>query len=181
MLNIYRFFISMKKSGIKIILLISVAVIQCFNPFAPKLEDSDKNDLIITAQTTPDEVLQNFKYAYIFKDSILYADLVDSSFVFTYFDPNQESSGRFVSWGRDVDLKTTGSLFRNFDIIDLIWNSTIYAFDEEDQAEYSKTFNLSLIKNNETINITGNAIFIFKKNEYDKKWRITQWVDESDL
>jgi hypothetical protein len=170
-----------KKIIIIIIIIISFAIIQCFNPFSPKLEDSDKNDFIITGQTTPDEVLQNFKYAYVFKDSVLYADLLDSSFVFTYFDPNQEASGRFVSWGRDVDLKTTGRLFHNFDVIDLIWNSTIYAFHEEDQAEYSKSFHLSLIKENETINITGNAIFLFKKNEYDNKWRITQWLDESDL
>ena len=164
------------------VLIITVAFSMCcFNPFAPKLIDSDGSDLIITEQKTPDEVLQNFKYAYVFKDSVLYSDLLDSSFVFIYFDPNLESSGRFVSWGRDIDLRTTGRLFRNFDVIDLIWNSTIYSFNEEDRAEYSKSFNLSLIKNNETLNISGNAIFIFKKSKFDKKWRIVQWKDESDL
>ncbi len=171
----------MNKSGLKIVILISLAIVQCFNPFAPKLEDSAQNELIITPQSTPDEVLQNFKYAYVFKDSVLYADLLDSSFIFTYFDPNQEPAGRPESWGRNEDLKTTGRLFRSFDIIDLIWNTTIYAFEDADQVEYSKTFNLALVKNNETINITGNAIFIFKKSQYDDKWRIAQWVDESDL
>jgi hypothetical protein len=172
----------MKKEFILIAIIIFIFFgFRCFNPFAPKLEDSDKNNLIITPQLTPDEVIQNFKYAYTFKDSVLYADLLDSSFVFIYFDPNLESSGRFVSWGRDVDLRTTGRLFRNFDVIDLIWNSTIYSFDETDRAEYSKSFELSLIKDNETINITGNAIFIFKKSAYDSKWRILQWKDESDL
>ncbi|MDZ7264067.1 MAG: hypothetical protein ONB16_05740 [candidate division KSB1 bacterium] len=151
------------------------------NPFAPRLKESDQNQLIITPQSTPEELLQNFKYAYVFKDSMLYADLLDSSFVFIYFDPNQESSGRFVSWGRDVDLRTTGRLFRNFDVIDLIWNSTIYSFDEDDRAEYSKSFELSLTKDNETISISGNAIFIFQKGPYDNKWRILQWKDESDL
>lgn len=169
------------KFDIKILIVIFFAIAECFNPFAPKLDDTDRTDLIITGQTTPEEVLQNFKYAYVFKDSVLYSDLLDSSFVFIYFDPNQESSGRFVSWGRDVDLRTTGRLFRNFDVIDLIWNSTIYAFDEENRAEYSQSFNLSLIKDNETINITGNAIFVFIKSDYDGKWRITQWKDESDL
>lgn len=184
MFKIYRFFFSvMIKSYIIIITVSFVAISHCFNPFAPKLEDSDNSDLIITGQTTPDEVLQNFKYAYIFKDSVLYSDLLDSSFVFIFFDPNQESSGRFVSWGRDVDLVTTGRLFRNFNIIDLIWNSTIYSFVEEPEnlVEYSKSFNLSLGNNDETLNITGNAIFIFKKSKYDNKWRITQWKDESDL
>ena len=165
-----------------VVLIIAVALcMYCLNPFAPKLIDSDSSELIITEQKTPDEVLLNFKYAYVFKDSVLYSDLLDSSFVFIYFDPNLESSGRFVSWGRDIDLKTTGRLFRNFDVIDLIWNSTIYSFNEEDRAEYSKSFNLSLIKNNETLNISGNAIFIFEKSEFDEKWRIVQWKDESDL
>ncbi|MDW7679894.1 MAG: hypothetical protein SCK70_04980, partial [bacterium] len=153
----------------------------CFNPFAPILEDSDENELIITEQKNPDEVLQNFKYSYVFKDSVLYSNLLDSSFVFIYFDPNEESSGRFVSWGRDIDLLTTGRLFRSFDVIDLIWNSTIYSIDETERAEYSKSFNLSLVKDNETINLSGNAIFVFKKCEYDDKWRIIQWKDESDL
>ena len=156
-------------------------VVNCFNPFAPKLEESDETELIITEQKNPEEVLQNFKYAYVFKDSVLYSNVLDSSFVFIYFDPNIESSGRFVSWGRDVDLQTTGRLFRSFDVIDLIWNSTIYQFDDEYRSEISKSFNLSLIKNDETLNITGNAIFIFKKSEYDSKWRIMQWKDESDL
>ena len=160
--------------------LIGVILFRCFNPFAPKLEQSGNNSLIITEQKTPEEVLKNFQYAYVFQDSVLYSDLLDSSFVFIYFDPNLES-GRFVSWGRDIDLKTTGRLFVNFDVIDLIWNSTIYSVDEDNRAEYSKSFNLSLIKNNETINITGNAIFVFKKCDYDNKWRIIQWKDESDL
>jgi len=157
----------------------------CFNPFAPKLEDSVRSDLIITSQTTPDEVLQNFKYAYVFKDSVLYADLLDSSFVFMYFDPNQEPSGRIVSWGRDEDLKTTGRLFRNFNLIDLVWNTTIldtiYSELNDLRAESFKTFNLTLMKENESLNITGIAIFYFKKCNYDNKWRITLWKDESDL
>lgn len=169
------------KHIILILTIIFIVCLNCLNPFAPKLVDSNNEDLIITEQKTPDQVLDNFKYSYVFKDSVLYSELLDSSFVFIYFDPNIESSGRFVSWGRDIDLKTTGRLFRNYDVIDLIWNSTIYSFNEEDRAEYSKSFHLSLIKDNETVNISGNAIFIFKKSEYDKKWRIIQWKDESDL
>ena len=101
--------------------------------------------------------------------------------MFLYFDPNYGSSGRFVSWGRDVDLITTGRLFKNFNVIDLIWHSTIYSFEEETFAELSKSFHLSLVNNKETISITGNAIFSFKKNQKDSKWRIIRWKDESDL
>ena len=167
---------------LKLILIITLMLLaDCLNPFAPKLVDSLKLDLLITEQETPEEVLQNFKYAYTFKDSSLYSNLLDSSFVFLYFDPNYGSSGRFVSWGRDVDLLTTGRLFRNFSIIDLIWHSTIYSFEEEDFAELSKSFHLNLTTKDETISITGNAIFSFRKSQKDAKWRIVRWKDESDL
>ncbi|NOZ62681.1 MAG: hypothetical protein GXO74_13500 [Calditrichaeota bacterium] len=173
----------MKKISIYILSLgiLSLLMGFCVNPFAPKLEKSDQQGLIITEQKTPDEVLQNFKYAYVFKDSVLYADLLDSSFVFIFFDPEEQSSGSFMSWGRDVDLTTTGRLFRNFDVIDLIWNSTVYSILEEDRAEMSKSFHLTLSKDNESISVSGDAIFLFAKNQFDGKWRILQWKDESDL
>ncbi len=186
MFIICRFLFIMKmKIDIKFFIIVLSLIVSCFNPFAPKLEKLGRSDLIITGQATPQEVLQNFQYAYVFKDSILYAELLDSSFVFIYFDPNQEPSGRFVSWGRDVDLRTTGRLFHNFNIIDLIWNSTIvdtiYFVNGDSLAETYRSFNLSLAKTEETLNITGIAIFNFKKCDYDKKWRITLWKDESDL
>ncbi|HPG38584.1 MAG TPA: hypothetical protein PLP19_12095 [bacterium] len=153
----------------------------CYNPFAPKLEHSNGQGLVITEQKSPDEVLQNFIYAYTFKDSLVYAGLLDSSFVFVYFDPNLGSSGRFVSWGRDVDLKTTGRLFKNFDTITLIWNTTIYQIENETEAEYSKTLQLNMFGASGDFSLNGNAIFNFKLSSYDKKWRITRWKDESTM
>ena len=152
----------------------------CLNPFAPKLHEGEESELIITEQKTPEEVLQNFQYAYTFKDSLLYSNLLDSSFVFVFFDPNQGTSGMFVSWGRDVDLQTTGRLFRNFDIIDLHWNSTIYSFEEENTAELSKSFYLNLSGAFADFRISGNAIFSFRKCSFDDKWRITRWKDETE-
>ena len=177
----------MFKKIIKLIFMISFILLSdCLNPFAPKIEKSLKLEQLITEQKTPEEVLINFKYAYTFKDSSLYSNLLDSSFVFLYFDPNYGSSGRFVSWGRDEDLLTTGRLFRSFNVIDLIWHSTIYSFpdslkEETSFAELSKSFHLNLVNNQETISITGNAIFSFAKNKSDSKWRIVRWKDESDL
>ena len=160
-------------------------LLSCFNPFAPKLDNAAGPPIVITAQETPEQVLQNFVYAYTFKDSLVYADLLDSSFVFVYFDPNAGGSGRFVSWGRDVDLKTTGRLFRNFETISLTWNQTIY----EDSLfvdsiftgiELSKTLQLNFFGKTAEYSLSGSAIFIFKQND-DKKWRITRWKDESQM
>lgn len=157
----------------------------CFNPFAPRLDQSGIQGLVVTEQRSPDEVLQNFLYAYTFKDSLVYADLLDSSFVFVYFDPNLGGSGRFVSWGRDIDLKTTGQLFRNSETITLTWNSTIYQDTTLVDAkiaeiELSKTLQLYLFGKFGEYSFSGSAIFNFKKCD-DDKWRITRWKDESSM
>jgi hypothetical protein len=163
------------------VMVVSLGYLKCYNPFAPALDNTLSTKLVLTEQTTPDEVLQNFVYAYTFKDSLVYADLLDSSFVFVYFDPDLGSSGRFVSWGRDVDLKTTGRLFRNFETITLIWNSTVYEIKEESQAELSKTLQLNLFGSAGDFSLTGDAVFNFKKDAYDSKWRITRWKDETQM
>ncbi|NOY59246.1 MAG: hypothetical protein GXO75_09970 [Calditrichaeota bacterium] len=165
-----------------ILLFIFWIILSCFNPFAPKIDRTNDDGFVLTEQRTPEDVLTNFIYAYTFKDSIVYANLLDSSFVFVFFDPNFESSGRFVSWGRDVDLKTTGQLFRNFETITLTWNTTIY-YDtsKTNEAELSKTFQLNLFGKAGDYSLSGNAIFNMIKNDFDSKWRIKRWKDESQL
>jgi len=168
-----------------LLLVVLLFLLTCFNPFAPRLDNAAGPPLVITSQQTPEQVLQNFVYAYTFKDSLVYANLLDSSFVFVYFDPNVGSSGRFVSWGRDVDLKTTGKLFKTFETITLTWNQTIYQdtlFVDSTLVgiELSKTLQLSLFGKTDEYSLSGSAIFNFKQND-DKKWRITRWKDESHM
>lgn len=152
----------------------------CVNPFAPKLTRSlETEDYIVTPQTSAEEVLQNFKVAYTFRDSLLYSDLLDTAFLFVYFDPNEGTSGRFVSWGREVDLMTTGRLFRHFQVIDLVWNTTLYGWQGEDTGEIGKSFNLTLVGTDSDYKLSGVALFSFRKCG-DEKWRITRWKDESD-
>jgi len=153
----------------------------CFNPFAPALERNAGNGLRITGQSTPAEVLDNFVYAYTLKDSLVYDGLLDSSFVFVYFDPNLGSSGLYASWNRDVELRTTGRLFRNFETLTLIWDSTIYETQDGTSAELAKTLHLQLFGSRGEFNLTGNAIFNMRKSSYDQKWRITRWKDESQM
>ena len=168
------------KSAVVILLL--GLMIACVNPFAPRLKkEAGHSDLILTEQKTPEEVLQNFRYAYIFKDSLLYSQLLDSSFIFVYFDPNLGTSGQFVSWGRDIDLRTTARLFRNFDVIDLIWNSTIYESVQENTGEITKSFDLTMLTKDEDIRISGLAVFTFRKSPATGKWLIVKWKDESNL
>ncbi len=163
------------------IFITGIIFFKCFNPFAPDLtDDLEVEDLVITQQASPDEVLQNFKVAYTFRDSLLYSNVLDSSFLFVYFDPDEGSSGQFVSWGKDTDLKTTGRLFRHFQVIDLVWNVTLYSWEKEDEGEISKEFNLTLVSEDMDFHVSGRAVFSFKKG-YDEKWRITRWRDESTI
>lgn len=154
----------------------------CFNPFAPELDNNIDASNVITDQQSPEEVLQNFRYAYTFKDSLLYSEVLDESFVFEFFDPDIEPSGGFVTWGRDVDLKTTGRLFREFDVIDLIWLNTIFSESDtlNDLERRFIRFNLNLSGSEFVFVISGTAIFTFQKSETDDKWRIIRWKDESD-
>lgn len=153
----------------------------CLNPFAPKLTDKlEAGDYIITQQKSPEEVLQNFKVAYTYKDSLLYRNCLDTAFLFVYFDPNIGTSGQFVSWGRDVDLMTTGKLFHHFQVIDLVWNSVIYSEEAEERGEISQGFDLTLIAEQTNYQLSGRALFSFRKCK-DEQWRITRWKDESDI
>jgi hypothetical protein len=155
----------------------------CLNPFAPKLvQNLESSDLVLTDQRSPDEVLQNFKVAYTFRDSLLYSDLLDTAFLFVYFDPNEGTSGRFVSWERETDLQTTGRLLRYFQIVELVWKTTFYDTVWKDQktGEISKEFDLTLMTDESSYRLSGRAIFSFRKCA-DDKWRITRWKDESDI
>jgi len=161
-------------SGIILFALLCV-VVSCLNPFAPGLGDvSSSLDIPLTGQTTPEEVLTNFRYAYIYKDSLVYRDVLHDDFVFVWRDHEND---KFVSWGKEDDIKTTVGIFNTFSVIHLVWKSTNYLTYSADSAmaEISKGFILTL---GSTIRITGDALFYMKKAE-DGIWRITRWVDKS--
>ena len=153
----------------------------CLNPFAPELDNGNLGGELITGQRTPEEVLTNFRYAYTFKDSLLYADVLDSAFVFQYFDPEQGPSGMFVSWTRETDLRTTGGVLRTFDIINLEWLNTVYELSEGEDEIVAKSFRLDLSSADFSFTASGFAIFTFRLSPQDRKWRIVRWVDESQI
>ncbi len=153
----------------------------CRNPFAPQLGRLEEaSDLVLTSQKSPSEVLQNFKVAYTFRDSLLYSDLLDTAFLFVYFDPSEGTSGRFVSWERETDLRTTGRLFRHFQIVELVWKTTFNEWYDDENGEISREFDLSLITGESDYRLSGRALFSFRHCS-DGKWRITRWKDESDI
>jgi hypothetical protein len=179
--NLVKSFNSKTKNGRVLGLLItSLFWVACWNPFAPRLAQSlESSDLVVTNQQSPEEVLQNFKVAYTFRDSLLYSDILDTAFIFIYFNPDEGTSGRFDSWGRDTDLRTTGRMFRHFQVLDLVWTTTLYEQKGESTGEMSKGFDLTFVAEDFDFKLSGKAVFSFRKC-LDNKWRITRWKDESD-
>lgn len=159
------------------ILLAVFTLSACWNPFAPSegVLEGEVN-LLLTEQRSPDEVLQNFRYAYIYRDSVAYSELLDTSFIFLYWDPDLGGTGGNDYWARDTELRTTGRLFRTFDHFTLVWNATI-ATDTSQSGVISltKTFDLSI---GGEYFLTGNAIFDFI-DDAQGVWRIKRWQDES--
>lgn len=180
----------MKQSHIlPVILFFLILLSACENPFAPGIKNNLNNSmLIVTDQRTPEDVLINFKYAYNFKDSLVYADLLDSSFLFIsknfMTDPPTD-----LTWGRDVDIKTTVGLFRHFQTLSLIWEGTVYSRfinSEHSLKEIKKVFSLTIDGGKEIPTIKGEALFVFKKKPISPKdttgiWRIVRWEDLSSF
>ena len=156
----------------------TLLIVSCWNPFAPSeglLEGG--LDLTLTEQRTPEEVLQNFRYAYIYRDSLVYSELFDTSFIFLYYDPDLGGgTGGYSYWGLDTELRTTSSLFRTFDHFTLVWNATI-ATDTSQSGTISLTKTFDLTIGGELI--YGNAVFDFREDSTENIWRISRWEDES--
>jgi hypothetical protein len=166
---------------IKLLLSILIAAVSaCTNPFAPAYdEDYDDNRPPISDLTTIDGVFQNFQYAYTFKDTLIYGELIGSDFVFTYRDYEQ---GFDVSWARDDEMRTTYGLFENSQRLDLIWNNIVLSTIDSLDANIVRSFNLNITFNpTDVVRVDGRVNLSLRQDPETKKWRITRWLDESNF
>ncbi len=149
----------------------------CVNPFAPILDNKlgDKGGLI-SDQKNVDGVFQNFQYAYTFKDTTIYGQLLSSDFNFIYRDYDL---GVDISWGRDEEMKTTYGLFQNSQRLDLIWNNIVSITG--DSTNIVRSFNLTITFNPTDIIIVDGRVNIDLIKNSDGKWLINRWVDESNF
>lgn len=152
----------------------------CQNPFAPaKAADDLSGSLLLTAQKTPDEVLQNFQYAYTFKDSLVYSEILDSTFIFIGQNFNVSPAEPIV-WGRDQELKIAGRMFRFFSNLDLTWNSRPLKNPSPavtDTTYFRINFTLILDGGSSIPALDGNVTFRFIKR--GEKWLLSRWEDET--
>lgn len=152
----------------------------CTNPFAPKYDEFIGDDKPpISDQKDINGVFQNFQYAYTFKDTTIYGQLLTQDFVFTYRDYDQ---GFDVSWGRDDEMRTTLGLFQNVQRLDLVWNNIILLTQDSLTANVVRSFNLTIIFNpTDVIRVDGRVNLSMRKSSDTGKWKISRWLDESNF
>lgn len=157
----------------------SFLITGCVNPFSPRLDNSESGDEgTITDLKTVDGVFQNFKYAYTFKDTTIYGEIISTDFIFTYRDYDQ---GVDISWGRDEEMKTTNGLFQNSQRLDLIWNNIVLSSQDSLTANIVRGFNLTITFNpTDVVRLDGRVNLSLRKNSM-QKWQITKWLDESNF
>lgn len=160
--------------------LFLIIIASCTNPFAPKLDtDFDSGVPPISDQTTIEGVFQNFQYAYTFKDTLIYGNLISNNFTFTYRD---YENGYDVNWGRVDEMRTTSGLFQNSQRLDLIWNNILLSTIDSLDANIVRSFNLNITFNpTDVVRIDGRVNVSLKQDPVSKKWQITRWIDESNF
>ncbi len=151
----------------------------CKNPFSPALDNSLNNpSSTLSDQSTISGVFQNFQYAYAFRDTTIYGQLITPDFVFTYHDYD---NGYDVSWGRDEEMKTSYGLFQNSQTLNLIWNNIDLNSQDSSTANIIREFNLTItFSPTDVVTLSGRVNMSLRKNAKNK-WQITNWVDESNF
>lgn len=151
------------------------------NPFSPAYDDNPAEGNTLSDLTTIDGVFRNFQYAYTFKDTIIYGQLLSSDFIFTFtnFEGDQVVDD---SWGREEEMLTTYSLFQNSQRLELIWNNVVFSNEDSLNASVTRGFNLTVVLNPTSIlTVNGRVNMAFRKNPETNKWAITRWRDDSNF
>ena len=149
----------------------------CVNPFAPSIDENlGSNEGLISNQTDIGGVFQNFQYAYTFKDTLIYRQVLDKNFTFTYRDYDL---GADISWGRDDEMKVTNGLFQNSQRLDLIWNNIVSMTG--DSTRIVRSFNLTITFNPTDIIFVDGRVNLTLAEDENKKWKVLRWADESNF
>lgn len=123
-------------------------------------------------------VFQNVQYAYTYRDTLIYGNLLHPDFQFRYFNSDR---GTDVAFNRDEEMRITYNLFRGADQIDLQWNS-IHALEGDSiLVRVTRGYNLRItLQANETFIIEGLATLRLTREQPTDVWQIRLWRDDSN-
>lgn len=123
----------------------------------------------------------NFQNAYELRDAALYEPLLDSSFIFIYYDFGAQVERE---WGFAEELNSTRRLFQSADLIRLSWNQILSqdVLDAGRQARVIRSFNLTIaLSGGDVFRGDGNVNFLLVRPDTSAAWRLQRWRDESEL
>ncbi len=163
----------------------------CLNPFSPAQDNRVERGAPLLKPVSPDNVLQNFRYAYQNRDLKAYESCLDENFQFEWFD---DEKGIWESYGKAEDLKRTEGLFKYFNkSIRLTWLGEPESSIEQSQGDnpFSETRIVYLVGFELVVLwqeypamgewAHGQAEFKFRKDENTGFWYIVHWKDESEF
>lgn len=158
---------------------IGALVVGCTNPFAPAEAQLAANAPILGDQRTVDGVFQNFRFAYVFRDTLTYGRLLDRSFTFVY---RNYDKGIDVTWGRDEDMLATSGLFYAAQQLDLVWNDVVIADGDSLAQNISRGFNLTITFDpTDIVRAQGRVNLRLERRASTDPWKIVRWRDESNF
>lgn len=160
-------------------LLVGILVISIScNPFAPAISDEKSENTTLGDQRTVEGVFQNFRYAYLFKDTLTYGRLLAPEFTFIY---RNYDAGIDNSWGRDQDMIATAGLFQASQNLDLVWNDIVVSTGDSVLKDISRGFNLSItFSPTDIVRLQGRVNLRIRRNLPTDPWMISRWRDESN-
>jgi hypothetical protein len=151
------------------------------NPFAPALEEGDPFGDLLGDPTTVAGFFTNFRNAYELRDISLYEPLLDSAFVFIYYDFDAQVERE---WGFTQDLESTRRLFDNSNLVRLQWNQIISRdeFERGVNERIVRSFNLTIsLETGEVFRGDGNVNFTLTRPDTTARWKLIRWRDESEF
>lgn len=167
------------KAHAAILALVGAGMAACTNPFAPAEVSRQGDAPILGDQTTIEGVFQNFRFAYVFRDTLTYGRLLDRSFAFVY---RNYDDGVDVTWGRDEDMLATAGLFSAAQQLDLVWNDIIAADGDTVVQTIARGFTLTItLSPTDVIRANGRVNLRLERPNSTAPWRIVRWRDESNF
>ncbi|MEY3312857.1 MAG: hypothetical protein ACK5F4_07350 [Ignavibacteria bacterium] len=159
-------------------MLAAMMIASCTNPFAPKLSDTPLGENVFADQKTVDGIFQNFRSAYLYKDTLAYGRLLDQQFIFIY---RNYETGVDGTWGRDQEMFTTSGLFNAAQNLDLIWNDIVVSTGDSTSLDIARGFNLTITFNpQDIVRVQGRVNLQLKRPTSNDNWKIVRWRDESN-
>ncbi len=152
----------------------------CTNPFAPKLEPQLRPSLTTLGdQRTIAGVFQNIQYAYTYRDTLIYGNLLHPDFQFRYYNVERATD---VTFNRDEEIRTTYNIFKGADLIDLQWNDILSQEGDSLLVDITRSYTMKFgIKASDVIRIDGRATLRLIRNSPDDVWLIRSWRDDSNF